>query len=60
MNYTQLLTASALLLAAPLTLAQGDITQGQTLFTTQCGFCKIHIDKGTLASRSVFYDGDKR
>ena len=39
MTYPQLLAASALLLAAPLTLAQGDITQGQALFTTQCGFC---------------------
>ncbi|MDX9668104.1 c-type cytochrome [Pseudomonas sp. P5_152] len=39
MTYTQLLVASALLLAAPLTLAQGDVTQGQTLFAAQCGFC---------------------
>ena len=39
MTYTQLLTANALLLAAPLTLAQGDVTQGQALFTAQCGLC---------------------
>ena len=39
MTYTQLLAASALLLAAPLTLAQGDVTQGQAIFTAQCGFC---------------------
>ncbi len=39
MTYTQLLAASALLLAGPLVLAQGDVTQGQTLFTAQCGFC---------------------
>jgi cytochrome c len=39
MTYTQLLVASTLLLATPLTQAQGDIAQGQALFSTQCGFC---------------------
>ncbi|WP_409277977.1 c-type cytochrome [Pseudomonas defluvii] len=39
MNYAQLFAASALLLAAPLALAQGDAAQGKTLFTAQCGFC---------------------
>lgn len=39
MTYSQLLVASALLLAAPLTLAQGDAAQGQALFSTQCSFC---------------------
>nr|WP_319527849.1 c-type cytochrome [Pseudomonas laurentiana] len=39
MKYAQLLAASALLLAAPLALAQGDATQGKALFTAQCGFC---------------------
>ncbi|MFK8332315.1 c-type cytochrome [Pseudomonas sp. BJa5] len=35
----QFVTASALLLAAPLCLAQGDATQGQALFKAQCGYC---------------------
>lgn len=39
MNYAQLFAASALLLTAPLALAQGDAAQGKTLFTAQCGFC---------------------
>ncbi|CAN7557190.1 c-type cytochrome [Pseudomonas umsongensis] len=39
MTYTQFLVAGALVLAAPLTLAQGDVAQGQALFKTQCGFC---------------------
>ena len=39
MTHTQLLVASALLLAAPFTQAQGDVAQGQALFSTQCGFC---------------------
>lgn len=39
MNYAQLFAASALLLAAPMALAQGDAAQGKTLFTAQCGFC---------------------
>ncbi|WP_442113638.1 c-type cytochrome [Pseudomonas sp. NUPR-001] len=34
-----LLTACALLLAAPLCLAEGDATQGKALFNGQCGFC---------------------
>ncbi|PSS58841.1 cytochrome c family protein [Pseudomonas sp. BBP2017] len=34
-----LLTACALLLAAPLCLADGDATQGKALFNGQCGFC---------------------
>ncbi|EOG3619400.1 TPA: c-type cytochrome [Pseudomonas putida] len=39
MNPAQLLVASALLLVAPLTLAEGDAAQGKALFATQCGFC---------------------
>ena len=39
MTHAQLLVASALLLAAPFTQAQGDVAQGQALFTAQCGFC---------------------
>ncbi|MDD2056830.1 c-type cytochrome [Pseudomonas sp. GD03860] len=39
MIHTYLITASALLLAAPLCLAQGDAAQGKALFTTQCGYC---------------------
>lgn len=39
MTHTQFLAAGALLLVAPLALAQGDVKQGQALFSTQCGFC---------------------
>ncbi|WP_449429906.1 c-type cytochrome [Pseudomonas putida] len=39
MIHKRLLVASALLLAAPLALAEGDVAQGKALFTTQCGFC---------------------
>ncbi|MNP13179.1 Cytochrome c2 [compost metagenome] len=39
MNYTQLLAAGALLLAATTALAEGDATQGKAMFTAQCGFC---------------------
>ncbi|MBZ9780055.1 c-type cytochrome [Pseudomonas sp. REP124] len=39
MTYTQLLVAGSLLLAAPLTFAQGDVTQGKALFSTQCALC---------------------
>lgn len=39
MIHKHLLTASLLLLAAPVCLAQGDAAQGQALFNSQCGYC---------------------
>ncbi len=39
MNFTPLIAASALLLAATFAQAQGDAAQGKALFTAQCGFC---------------------
>ncbi|RBJ78082.1 cytochrome c2 [Pseudomonas sp. MWU12-2534b] len=39
MKYTPLLAAQALLLTAPLALADGDAVIGKALFSAQCGFC---------------------
>lgn len=39
MKYTPLLAAQALLLVAPLALADGDAVLGKALFSAQCGFC---------------------